>query len=424
MKTYYKLASDVLRRRDEYLIKKEKRRKILYKVIPATASCCLVLVIAFSVLLTGGNTIAPPTDASSEEDSSSIQVQTDGSGRTLFTETRTYGDKTVLGGEFGYLWEWEYLTNGERYTSLTYNGTEYRTRSTEISPSLLGETLGNAWVSGYDNILSVKHSSVCTVYEIAGIKPNLLVAVQIANDDVCYVFLRESIDTPKSLGDMMDAFSLTEALTLSYFYNYESKTDSDLTRYVLGNSADNTLIWQILSECRTAPYTDDYTAVARDERVSFAISSEALGIRNKAFTVGTDGYVKTNLADYGFAYYIGEDAAQRIIDYVRARATEVKNDDSDGYYLAGTVTEIGNGYIRVDDSILMQNPDDGLVFTVFLKGIALTRYIEKGIIGVGDTVQIWYDGKIYDSDGLLTIETVYTIDEAIVTGDGEVLIPE
>jgi hypothetical protein len=92
------------------------------------------------------------------------------------------------------------------------------------------------------------------------------------------------------------------------------------------------------------------------------------------------------------------------------------------YYIVGTVTEKGDGYIKVDDSIMMKNPEDGLVFTVDVTDKKLGR-VCKALISVGDHVLITYDGRVSE-DGALIIENATAIHEVWIDESGNVLIPE
>ena len=92
------------------------------------------------------------------------------------------------------------------------------------------------------------------------------------------------------------------------------------------------------------------------------------------------------------------------------------------YYVVGTVTEMGDGYIKVDDSIMMKNPEDGLVFTVDITDKRLSRVCDA-LISVGDHVLITYDGRISE-DGTFLIENATSIQEAWIDTNGNVMIPE
>ena len=275
---------------------------------------------------------------------------------------------------------------------------------------------------GYDVYEELPHTAFPALYRIEGIDPSRLVAVNFDENDTCYVYHSHSENAPATLGDFIDAYALTKTLTLNW---YEDCTSVIYVAkyYRLKDEAVGARILELLSACRSAPYHAYGGDHPGKKRISFSVSSEVLGIENRSFRVTEDGYLWTNLADYGYAYFIGEEAAREIIEYAKKNSAEATWNPNSESYLVGKLVETGDGYVKLDDSIMMKNPRDGLVFTVLLKDFKVRRYIDSGFLKVGDTVRITYDGKIYDGDAL-TIETVYAIDEAIVTNDGSAWIPE
>ncbi len=71
--------------------------------------------------------------------------------------------------------------------------------------------------------------------------------------------------------------------------------------------------------------------------------------------ISEDGYFATNILDYEYSYFIGKEAAGQIIRYVQKHSTETKSSSS-APTISGTVTEIGNGYMIVDNTALCRTP--------------------------------------------------------------------
>lgn len=154
---------------------------------------------------------------------------------------------------------------------------------------------------------------------------------------------------------------------------------------------------------------------------SFTITSEALGVYKVALYVTEDGYLWTNAFDWQYLFNIGEDAASRIIHYAKENSTEVEYEPYRNS-VAGTIIEITEEYIVVDDSILCKNPTDGITYKVLLNDLCISRYVDCGIVKVGDTVQISYEGEIDETSGN-TIAGTISVFKATIS-DGDVLIPE
>ncbi len=90
--------------------------------------------------------------------------------------------------------------------------------------------------------------------------------------------------------------------------------------------------------------------------------------------------------------------------------------------VAGTIIEITEEYILVDESILCKNPADGITYKVMLNDLHISRYVDYGVIKEGDTVQISYNGEINENNDN-TIEGAISASKATIS-DGDIFIPE
>ena len=361
------------------------------------AAACAVLVLGVGAFLLFGQQNRKPGDPSGG------RWVTDG--RYLIQER----------GETAILWPWEYRTPMERYETMTLDGTPYHTRAREIREELLAESLGVCETEGYDPYTETSYPAEFEVRAIRGVDPAQLVAVDLEGTWVVFVKgLLGEFPMPETLGEWMDACSLPDNLPLERFSNANGEwylADSDET------------VWQVLSECREAPCRIDDTVGPGESRyISFTATSEALGVYKKALTVSEDGRLFTNLMEYGYVFEIGEEAAGRIIKSVTKHC---KKTEVEPYYtfVAGALTEIGDGYILVDDSPLCVNEADGLVYKVLLDDLRARRCLEfPGDIGLGDFVVVEYSGTV-DSAHENTVTGAFSISEAIFAENGA-QIPE
>ena len=168
-------------------------------------------------------------------------------------------------------------------------------------------------------------------------------------------------------------------------------------------------IWQILSDCGDAKLDDTSDFFERENRryLDFTATSEALGVYNRVVYISEDGYFATNIFDYEYSYFIGKEAAGQIISYVQKHSTETKSSTSLPT-ISGTVTEIGNGYIMVDDTILCRKSKAGKKYKVYTDDIKIRRWIESGELKEGDLVIVEYEGEIssnYEVKGAYSIFT-------------------
>ncbi len=327
---------------------------------------------------------------------------------------RNYKDFNISGSESAIEWMWEYMTIYEKYPTITFDGREYRTRAMAISKSLLGESLGGCTADGFDSHTDKHYTETFDIYRIIGISEKHLIAVGMENE--FYVYLRNDSTPPSTFGEFLDAYQLTQTLP---FHRFSAHEDGDEKGYYIVN--DDSHIWQILSECRDAkPVSTDSWNLASKDYLSFTATSEALGVYKRALYITADGYLWTNIFNYGYIYQIGEEAANKIITYATENATETEFEPYE-YSLAGTLTEIGDGYLLLDDSILCVDQSEGMVFKVMTDDLRIRRCLEFGI-EVGDTVVVKFTGAINVQEGNV-IEGAYTLYKGTLI-DGNVAIPE
>lgn len=357
------------------------------------AACFAVLLIAGTAILPslfGGNVTPNGTD-----------------GR--------YKDYNIHASESAIVWPWEYQTVYEKYASVEIDGIEYYGKGRAVSEALVSESIGNYTFVGYDEINDgKKYTAEFEVYKLQNIAQSQFVAVKM--EDSYYVFQNDEYAPPNTLGELMDVVNLSEVVELQRFSEGDNSPDSK--HFAL--SSDD-YVWEVLSECRNAPFVEDQTWTVGDRSyLSFTITSEALGVYKVALYVTEDGYLWTNAFNWQYLFNIGEDAASRIIHYAKENSTEVEYEQYRNS-VAGTIIKITEEYILVDDSILCKNPADGITYKVLLNDLRISRYVDYGIVKVGDTVQISYEGEIDETSGN-TIAGAISAFKATIS-DGDVLIP-
>ena len=336
---------------------------------------------------------------------------------TIDDITQRYRDVTGMGGEEAIIWPWEYQTVYERYNAMEFDGREYavKTYGKSVDRALIGDKIGTAEARGYDEYSEQEYRQSFDVWQIKGISADLMIATEMEGQ--FYPFKNTEYTPPTTLGDMLDGYSLPQILSLTGFSVYQ---DGGETGYF--KLSDDDYIWQILDECRDAPFVEDEAGgrFSRD-RITFSVTSEALGVYKRAFYVSADGYVSTNAFDWAYTFFIGEETAAEVIAYASKNAVKAQREPYT-YSLAGTLVEIGNGYILVDDSVLCADEKDGMVFKVLTSDLRISRYIDFQKISVGSLVVIGFWEPIRIEEGNTVSGAV-----SMVTGslyEGEVVIPE
>lgn len=447
MKTYEQMAADVLRRRNESLAAQAKKNSVARRVALAASICIVTLGVTAGVFggmilnrsdspagtsePTIGITTNPPENSTNPPEISTkppeistkppeITVKPPVSG-VFWNDVRVRNDTLYTMSEGIIEWGWEEMTDTERYTEMEFDGKTYSMMGTV--KNYLGEWLASGEAYGYawdqDN---ARYGIPCEIYSLTFSPDHRVVAVQFKGQSEIYRFERKDpYDPPATFGELMNDYNLPEVLSLTTPCHQPADSGWP-SKYALSD-ADSDTIWDMLKKYQSAPFEANYVyRYNGQEDIRFSITSEVLGVQGHAFTINDDGYIFTDVTRYGYYYYIGVDAAREIIDYVKAHITEPLPEPQT-YQIIGEITEICDGYIKVDDSIMMKNPSDGLVFTIVTEEKSLSRVVEH-LLRVGDHVLISYDGRVNEENPLL-VETAASIQKVwIDEQNGNVLIPE
>ena len=449
MKTYEQMAKDVLHRRNESLAAQAKKNSVARRVALAASICIVTLGVTagvFGGLILNrpdhpadpnGPVLEIPTNPSEDTTNPSestttppentvippvITITPPASG-VLWDDLRERNENHYMSTENWIEWGWEEMTDTERYTEMEFDGKTYSMMGTV--KNYLGEWLASGEAYGYDfNEGNTRHSSPCEIYALTFSPTHHVVAVQFTGQSEVYRYeWKKPYDPPATFGELLSDYNLplSEMISLTS-PGYQTADTSWPSKYALSD-ADSDAIWEILKECENAPLNRNYNYRynARTD-ISFSITSEILGIQGRPFVVNQDGYILANLEQYAYKFYIGADTAQEIIDYVLTHMTGPVP-PAQPYEIVGVVTEIGDGYIKVDDSIMMKDPSEGLVFTITTEKKQLSRVV-KHLLQVGSHVAVSYDGRVNEENPLL-VETATNIQVVeIDTEGGGYIIPE
>ena len=300
-------------------------------------------------------------------------------------------------------WPWKYKTAAEKYPAIKFNGKQFTVKSQNpIHTDALGDEIGSCIAEGLDPDTEKKYTETFEVWKIHGISEELMIAA--GNEDGFYVYAADESTAPDTLGKLLELYGLSQNIELNYVTkceNYEEKEE-----LLLDNDDE---IWQILAGRSDAKLDNTSDFFERENRIylAFTATSETLGVYNRVIYISEDGYFATNIFDYEYSYFIGKEAAGQIISYVQKHSTETKSSTSLPT-ISGTVTEIGNGYIMVDDTVLCKKSKAGKKYKVYTDDIKIRRWIESGELKEGDLVIVEYEGEIssnYEVKGAYSIFT-------------------
>lgn len=374
---------------------------------------------AQTVTESSDNTTAPPTVSetvgNTAAESTSKEAVTDQPTQihlpSYWADTRERDkSKVVYSNMSAREWPWNCKEVSEQFTFVEYNGRKYIIRShSTLSKDKVGKKLGTATMQGYDIYEDKTHSTTCEIYEIKGIDSSRFIAVKYQGYDGYYVFNMRDYDPPATLGDLISALNLTETFPLTTIYHNSKK-------YGL-TEADSEVLWSMFLKHSDAETLEYENIPSGNKKLTFVIVSEELGTDNLSWALYDDGYIRTNIDSYGYRYYIGEDAVNEIVKYALGhKAGEIADNTQ---YIIGNVTEIGDDYIKVNDSVMMKNPDDGIEFTVMANDMRIKRYIISGFLKKGQLVRITHTGIL---TGNHTVVETATMLEEVMLAENDIMI--
>ncbi|MBR5513876.1 MAG: hypothetical protein IKV85_07835 [Ruminococcus sp.] len=199
--------------------------------------------------------------------------------------------------------KWDERTLPTQFMEFDLNGIAYSTREHSIEGNHIGGILGTVTMEGQDVYEDKIHSINAEVFSINGISTNCAVAVKFNGYDSYYVYTNRCY-SPATLGELVDALDLNNTISFGTLSLEDDRTF--VTDY------DRAIIVELLNKYRDCENRFD----SDTHRKLFSISTnvDMLGISNKSFAVTEDGYIKTNIMEWAYTFYIGEDKAKEIAD--------------------------------------------------------------------------------------------------------------
>ena len=219
---------------------------------------------------------------------------------------------TTAAAELYQVPKWDERSETERFTTLDYNGAKYFISRRETEQQYFGETLGTAYVSGYDMYADREYREEVTVFSVPDILPSCAVGVRFA-DGVCIAYVNAD-HTPATLGQFINELGLKKYLTFgktySYYFDSEKKYHS-----VEFDNIDSDTVWDMLLSDTEAENNAEYAGFST-ALADISVSIPVLGIENLGMWVTEDGYLCTNILDTGKYFFIGAQKTKAFADYL------------------------------------------------------------------------------------------------------------
>ena len=240
--------------------------------------------------------------------------------QTQNAQTASAPSTTQAGTEAGAtqaaeLWQiprWDERAPQEQYTSLECGGVSYRVGRSAIDEACLGERLGSAELSGYDEYTEQTYRLTLPAYRLRGVSSACAVGVRLENG-LCFPYVNAAY-APETLFQFLADLDLKNGLrfgsaSMEYFDDagqYHALTFADF---------DDAAVWdRLLAE--DAPMQTTDTPPTWRKLCDIAVAAPTLGYTNQALWLTEDGWVVTNLLETAKAFYIGPDRAKAFADFL------------------------------------------------------------------------------------------------------------
>lgn len=320
--------------------------------------------------------------------------------------------------ETAVIWPWEYKTVYEKYPEAEFGGKEYSLFSTEAleDASLVGEAAGSCTLKGYDLYTEQWYTKEAPAFTVKG-ADSCVIAVKIEEG---YVLYRTDIDenVRKPLDELLQAYGLTGTMSFSRYSQYKGH---EMTGGEYRLASGGRLVQMLAHAEYKEVYVGEKYPAGLDERtqgISLAVSCPGTTIDNRVLTIDRSGTIMTNIFDVRYTCTVDKETADKLIDFAEGNQDFYYEEPESAYerMIGGKVTEIGEGYIKIDDSVICEEASQGVIFTVPTEDIRIRRCIEfSPKPAVGDIVAVYFSGSL-EADG--TVNGAYGLVKANLSQEG------
>lgn len=187
--------------------------------------------------------------------------------------------------------------------SVSLGNYKYKWCKKLLEAKYIDKSLGRIELCGVNSYVNKKANAVA--YSIKGVDSDLVMAVRLLNDSSSYMFINSSYSF-STFTQMIDDLNLSEYLSLDSMAVYANGDES--------KTIDSDACWNILSKVN-AKSMQAFTAYLEGTLVAaLNMNSELYGCKNMPMVIFEEGYVIFELNDSLYAFDVGEDAVNELIN--------------------------------------------------------------------------------------------------------------
>lgn len=222
------------------------------------------------------------------------------------------------GGETEVIVPWADLSLPQQYPEAEYQGERYSSQNAALAAEDRGEFLGDTILRAENEETGESFTQNAALYAIRGISADCAIAVEFEGTEGYFVY-NNSYYRPETLGDFIADLNLKEHLSFGTAYS------SDGSYWMGFDQIGETVIWEMMLQDMAMENVYDQSdpmLMMQVDAFSISIDVPILGYKNISLGLTKEGYVTTNILNTGKMFFIGEEKAAEILDYVQEHCTK------------------------------------------------------------------------------------------------------
>lgn len=199
---------------------------------------------------------------------------------------------------------WDEKTITQKFPEFSWNDDMYRLQNAGISPEYVGDEEADISLSGYDIYTDTQYFITAYLHKIANISEKCAVAVRFKNNDNYYIYINNDY-RPATLGELIEKLDLENTISFNHVYlkdNFSTLSEQVNQSEVISFLTEN-------RDCRCI--SDDFSY---KKLITFGTNIKLLGVFSKFITISDNGYLITNILEWRYNFYIGEDKANQFCE--------------------------------------------------------------------------------------------------------------
>ncbi|MCQ2428756.1 MAG: hypothetical protein MJ192_00350 [Clostridia bacterium] len=307
-----------------------------------------------------------------------------------------------------------------QYSTIEWKGTVYNSPYPYTGDPVSDDVVSSDYETGTASAVDEEgetHTIGIRVYAMTGAEPPRRLFVRFDGYDLWVGFrISDRSRSTTSWGELLTSLKLPELMPLTSFNTPADDKGGVVTpaQYFKLSGEDSDTLRAMLTALPDVPETVSSSVGDKGgELYHISANAPALGIRNCKFVLYADGWIVTDIENIVYNFEIGPEAVWELADFLAAHGTPTEHTYS-RQTIIGTVTAVGEGWLKLNDAISLENPDEAMEFTVLANGTGV--YYGMACMRVGMTVMVIHEGILAEEPTV--VRTAVDVNWIRITSSG------